>query len=158
MFTTALPDHIVRLREIDLFANCTVRELRRIDGLATSATVASGRVLCRRGEIGRECFVLLDGHADIDVDGHHYTVGRGALVGEIALLTQGGRRIATVTALTDITVLTFTRTEFTQLMTAIPSTAHKILRAATQRLVEDIEPAGHIGATIPSAAGHDVQL
>ena len=138
LFTTTLPDDIVRLREIELFAACTARDLRRIDSLATGVKIERGRVLCRQGEIGRECFVLLDGHADVDVDGQHYTVGRGALLGEIALLTHGGRRTATVTALTDISVLAFTRPEFTQLMTGLPSVAHKILRAATQRLVEDI--------------------
>lgn len=138
MFATNLPDHIARLRDIDLFSDCTTRELRCIDSITTAVRIESGRVLCREGEIGRECFVVLDGQADVDLDGDHRTVGRGTLLGEIALLTPRGRRIATVTALTNITLLAFTRTEFSRLMTGVPRVAHKVLREATRRLVEDV--------------------
>jgi CRP-like cAMP-binding protein len=64
---------------------------------------------------------------------------RGALVGEIALLASGGRRTATVSAITDIAVLAFTRTEFSRLMTGVPTVAHQILREAARRLVEDLD-------------------
>jgi CRP/FNR family cyclic AMP-dependent transcriptional regulator len=102
-------------------------------------------VLCHQGQIGRECFVLLDGQVDVETSDGHTTLGRGALLGEIALLVPDGRRTATVTALTDITVLVFTRTEFTQLMSGLPSVAHKVLHEATRRLIansDHVELAG----------------
>ena len=138
-FVTAATDRLRRHTDIALFADCTARELRRIDGLATTITVEAGRVLFRQGDIGRECFVLLDGQVDVEANHHHHTVGRGALLGEIALLIPDGRRSATVTALSDLSVLVFTRTEFTQLMTGLPSVAHKILHEATRRLIENSE-------------------
>jgi CRP/FNR family transcriptional regulator, cyclic AMP receptor protein len=140
-FVTTPPNRLHRLRDIELFAHCTARELRLIDSLTTTVGIEAGRVLCRAGDIGRECFVLLDGRADVGVNDRHQTVGRGALVGEIALLTPRGRRTATATAVTDLTVLVFSRTEFGRVMTGIPIVAHAILREATRRLVENDDEA-----------------
>jgi len=131
------PQHTVRLGQIELFRGCTQRELRWIDQLATTRDLAAGRVLCREGELGRECFVLLDGHLEVSVDGRRDRYERGALVGETALFTPTGRRTATVTAVTDVSVLAFTRSEFRQLLAALPTVAHRILRAAARRLIDD---------------------
>jgi CRP-like cAMP-binding protein len=95
--------------------------------------------LCNIGEIGRECFVLIDGHVDVETNHGHYTLGPGALMGEIALLIPNGRRTATITARDEVTTLAFSRTEFAQLMAAIPTVAHKVLKQAAHRLIEDLE-------------------
>jgi CRP-like cAMP-binding protein len=131
------PKHLARLGEIELLRGCTQRELRWIDQLASTRDIAAGRVLCRTGELGRECFVLLDGCVEVAYDGRGETYGRDALVGEIALLTPAGRRTATVTAVTDVRVLVFTRSEFRQLLAALPAVAHRILRGVARRLIDD---------------------
>jgi CRP-like cAMP-binding protein len=60
-----------------------------------------GTVLVRQGEPGRELYLLLDGVLRVEVDGETVAeVGPGAVVGERALL-EGGRRSATLRALTD---------------------------------------------------------
>lgn len=137
MFMASLSDRFHGLRDIELFENCSGRDLRRIDSMTTKIRIEAGHVLCRQGEVGRECFVILRGEADVSVGGRHQTVGRGALLGEIALLTPNGRRTATVTALSELSVLVFSRTEFGQVMSGIPAVAHAILREATRRLVEN---------------------
>jgi CRP-like cAMP-binding protein len=83
--------------------------------------------------------VLLSGLAEVDVNGRCRTAMPGELLGEVALFTPSGRRTATVTARTDLAVLAFTRAEFTALMRQHPNVAHKILRAATRRLIKDID-------------------
>jgi CRP/FNR family transcriptional regulator, cyclic AMP receptor protein len=121
--------------DIPLLSGCTGRELRRIDRLATSVTVDAGRMLFRRGEIGRQCFVILEGEAAVHtVDGPVF-VGRGAVLGELALLAPNGRNTATVTSVTQMEVLVFTRTEFRQLMASLPTVAHRILREAARRTI-----------------------
>lgn len=137
MFAASLSDRFRGLRDIELFADCTARDLRRLQSMTTKVKIEAGHVLCRQGEVGRECFVILSGEADVSVHGRHRTVGRGALVGEIALLTPGGRRTATVTALSEMSALVFSRTEFGQIMAGMPVVAHAILREATRRLVEN---------------------
>jgi CRP-like cAMP-binding protein len=124
---------------VALFADCTNRELRRIDSLSTTIVRKAGTVLCRQGDFGSECFVLLDGYVEVDTGCRRYTVGPGAPLGEIALLITNGRRSATATARTDVTLLVFSRTEFTQLMQGLPIVAHKVLNEATRRLVENSE-------------------
>ena len=138
LFRTRPSDRLHKRLEMSLFDGCTTRELRRIDSLSTEASRGTGHVLCREGDVGRECFVLLDGYVDVDMHHRHDTVGRGAMLGEIALLSPYGRRTATLTAHTDITVLVLSRTEFAQVMTGLPTVAHRVLREAARRLIKDM--------------------
>src|SRR6476620_3929474 len=88
-----------KLAELELFSHCTPGQLRRIDQLCTPARVPGGRVLCLQGAAARECFVVVEGRAEVTVDGRFVaTIERGQLIGEIALMAPGGRRTATVTA------------------------------------------------------------
>ena len=139
MFDTSSSNRLRHDLDVALFAGCTDRELRRIDTLSTIVNKKAGHVLCRQGEIGTECFVLLDGLVDVDTNGRHHSVGPGAALGEIALLISNGRRSAMVTARTDVSLLVFTRTEFNRLMQGVPIVAHKILNEATRRLVENAD-------------------
>ncbi len=138
-FVSSLPQTVRRLRDVDVFAGCTARDLRRIDGMATTVAIPAGRVLCQHGEIGQECFVVLDGIVDVALPNRTVAVGSGSVVCEIALLIPNGRRTATVTARTDATVLAFTRAEFGHLLDVFPTIAHKIVRESARRLVEDID-------------------
>ncbi|HEV2069282.1 MAG TPA: cyclic nucleotide-binding domain-containing protein [Acidimicrobiales bacterium] len=66
--------------------------------------VPSGAVLMEQGEAGDELHLVLDGVFKIEVDGDRVAeVGPGAVVGERATL-EGGRRSATVRALTNCRV------------------------------------------------------
>jgi CRP-like cAMP-binding protein len=59
-----------------------------------------GEVLVSQGEPGDELFLLFDGVLAVEQDGHQVAeVGPGAILGEMALL-EGGRRTATLRAVT----------------------------------------------------------
>jgi Cyclic nucleotide-binding domain len=63
-------------------------------------TVKAGATLVDQGDLGSDMYVLLDGVLSVDVDGTPVAnVGPGAVLGERALL-EGGRRTATLRALT----------------------------------------------------------
>ena len=69
-----------------------------------SAPVKAGKVLTEQGQAGDELYLLLDGVLQVDVDGNVLAeLGPGAILGERALL-EGGRRTATLRALTKCTV------------------------------------------------------
>ena len=124
------------LAELRIFAGCTKHEVRRIERLVLRAHVAAGRVLCRQGEFGRECFVVVSGRAITTIDGRRVgTVEPGEVIGEVALLSYRGRRIATVTAETPMTLLVLTKQEFALLLSIAPSVARYILRETTDRLI-----------------------
>ena len=59
-----------------------------------------GQVLVEQGQLGSELYLLLDGVLAVDVDGNSLgDLGPGAIVGERALI-EGGRRTATLRAVT----------------------------------------------------------
>ena len=94
------------LPELDLFTGCSSRQRRDVASLCTWVDVRAGRFLCRQGEQAEECFVVVDGHADVFVDGARVAgIGPGELAGELALLGAGGLRTATVVAATDMSLL-----------------------------------------------------
>ena len=55
----AFLDRLRKRLNLPLFAECTTRELRRVDMLSTEVARNAGHVLCRQGDVGRECFVLI---------------------------------------------------------------------------------------------------
>jgi hypothetical protein len=66
----------------------------------TIRRLKQGEALVEQGETGDELFLLLDGVLSVDVDGKALAeVGPGAILGERALL-EGGKRTATLRALT----------------------------------------------------------
>ncbi len=120
------------LRKLAVFAELSDADLRRVDALACAITVARGNTLTRQGDVGREAFVVADGIADIQVDGRTIArVGVGEVLGERALLADEPRS-ATVSALTDMTVLVMDRTQFAELLDD-PRIADRVTGAARQR-------------------------
>ena len=124
---------IDRLSQVTLFRACSPAELRELAGITTELDVAAGDVLCTEGQVGRDCFVVVDGEATVTIGGDELdTVGPGGFFGEMALL-DGGPRVATVIARTDMKLLVLSRGELGQLLNDVPSVARKMLEAVGGR-------------------------
>jgi CRP-like cAMP-binding protein len=96
----------------------------------------AGKVLCEQGTTGREAFVLVEGTAEVQINGKKVaTVGPGSCVGELALLDHRPRT-ATVVAETDVTALVIGIREFGAIVDEVPSMTHKLLRALAARIRE----------------------
>ncbi len=107
------------LSELELFSEASRSELAVIAKQLTRLSVPAGRVLVREGALGDEFLILIDGHAEVSQDGDVVALlGRGDLVGEMALLHENGRgvRNATVTAVTDLEFYVGSRAEFRQVI------------------------------------------
>lgn len=122
-----------------LFSGCTDDELDRIAALASPRTAAAGDELTRQGEEGTEFFVVISGNAIATIDGDAVgELGPGSFFGEMALL-DGGERVATVTAKTDLELLVLDRHDFNEMLqVAMPTVAPKLLAVvgARMRLLE----------------------
>jgi CRP/FNR family cyclic AMP-dependent transcriptional regulator len=122
------------LGQIDLFAECTKKELAQIASITTEYDAEAGQVLAQEGRPGGEFFIIVDGQA---------TASRNNVVlaklsctdffGELALL-DGGSRTATVTADTDMHLLILSRGEFGQLCRAYPTVSYRMLKGLGGRL------------------------
>jgi CRP-like cAMP-binding protein len=123
------------LARVPFFATCTMRELGRIDRLGTPLDVRAGRTLTREGEVGRECFVTLDGVAVAARAGRRVgAIGAGSIAGEMALL-EGTTRTATVVAGTPMQLLVLTEREFEELLEVAPGIGDDPTRLANERRV-----------------------
>ena len=126
--------HLARLREIELFSDCSRAELSRIGSLTTTIRVEQGSVLAREGSRGLEFFVIAEGTATASRHGLWLaSFGPGSFFGEVALL-DGSCRTATVVADTVMSLLVLSRLEFNSLLDSVPSVAQKILAEIGVRL------------------------
>jgi CRP/FNR family transcriptional regulator, cyclic AMP receptor protein len=126
------------LRELDLFSEASRSELAVIAKQLTRLKVRAGRVLVREGGLGNEFMIIVDGMAEVTQGGHSIaTIGRGDLVGEMALVQPVGfgRRNATVTAVTDAEIYAGSPSEFRRILEVSPSVAAKV-----QQLIESRKP------------------
>lgn len=126
-----------RLTEVPLFANLDKKHLKQISSLATQIEVKEGKDLTREGEHGSEFIIVLEGEAEVKVDGQVVaTRGPGDYFGEIALLANRPRT-ATVTATTPMRIEVIGRREFQTLLEDNPGIATELLAATADRLAEN---------------------
>lgn len=120
----------------DVFQQCNPKQRRAIDELATPIAVSAGQELTREGRTGKEFGVLLDGSANVTIDGETVaTLHAGDHFGEMALLagSGGADRSATVTADSDMWVSMMSVAEFDTLVSRFPDIAERLDRSATDR-------------------------
>jgi cAMP-dependent protein kinase regulator len=133
-----MTDHLEPLRGVSLFRGATDAELVEISKVTTELALDAGTTLATQGTAAREAFVILEGEAEVTVDGQHVaTVGEGACVGEVALLDHGARS-ATVTAVSPMRVLVLDPREFHSLLLSVPSITVKVA-SALAAMVRDMD-------------------
>ena len=124
------------LEDVELFAEANRAERAVIRRHLTPLSVPAGRVLVKEGARGDQFMVLVEGNATVSQGGQTIaTLARGDLVGEMALLEDvgTGRRNATVTASTDAVIYVGSRTDFRQILQAVPSVERKVRQTAAER-------------------------
>ncbi len=107
-------------------------EFQALDRLTTKIQISAGEQIMQVDELGRECFVVIDGEFEIQLDDTEITVGSGAVIGELALLTLRPRT-ASVTAVVDSWVYVLNRTEFATVLDVCPSLSRYIHDGAARR-------------------------
>ena len=122
------------LKEIPFFAGLGKRELAQAGQWTDRVDVAEGTVLGRQGSVAYEFFVILDGSAEVRVDGEHVgDLGPGDFFGEIGLL-EAERRTATVTAATAMELVVVFGREFRTMERELPQVAAQVRDAIAARL------------------------
>jgi CRP-like cAMP-binding protein len=114
------------LAGVPFFSGCSFRELRDIAHLSEERLLTEGSELCRQGDFENEVFLVVDGVAEVIIDGS--SVGRtrvGEIVGELAMLGNG-RRAATLLVIEPMRVLVFDPREVDSALAADPSSAQRL--------------------------------
>jgi CRP-like cAMP-binding protein len=122
------------LRQIALFASLSSEDLARISTWLELRTAGPGTVLVGEGASGYSFFVLRSGSAIVHREGEELTtLTAGDFFGELAILGNG-RRTASVTATTPVTLYVMFGTEFRRLEDELPAAAEQIRAAMAERV------------------------
>lgn len=127
------------LGQTTLFSGLSRRELAALAKVTEDLDVASGKVLCREGETGREFFVIVEGQADVTKDGEAIrTLGPGDFFGEIALV-EHVPRTATVTAATPLRFFVLTSQAFWSVLDHQPEIQREIVKTLGRRVTGGLD-------------------
>jgi len=122
------------LKGVPIFSSCTQHELRTIAHLVTPVEVSEGLYLTKRGQPGREFFLVLEGIASCRVGRREVRrFGPGNFFGEMALL-YGGVRTADVVAMSHMELLVLDAREFKSMLMTTPTIGLKMLSNLAERL------------------------
>jgi CRP-like cAMP-binding protein len=133
----SLEDDIAFLERVPTFAVLGKQALRILAIGAETKRLQSGAVLFYVGELADCGYVIQEGSLLLEPgtpsDGKEFTVGRGALVGELALLTDMVCQ-ATAIANEPTVVIRISRSLFKKMLEGYPAAAEKLRDIMADRL------------------------
>jgi CRP-like cAMP-binding protein len=119
----APPQHVDLLRSISIFRPLPVPTVEQLAGELRPMRFAAGEDVIRQGDRGDRFYIVSDGEAEVRVDGRPVEpLHAGEFFGEIALL-RDVPRTATVSARSDLELLTLERDAFLSAVTGHPESA-----------------------------------
>jgi CRP-like cAMP-binding protein len=122
------------LSTVGFFNEFSHDELTRVAALGEKLEVEAGTELIDQGRVGDACYVIVSGTATVHIRGEFVTtVGAGTMVGEMALVDHRPRN-ATVTAETDMVLVSFGTKAFRKLLEASPTTYRRVIGMLNDRL------------------------
>lgn len=127
------------IRELPLFAYLSTSEIEMLTPLARLLEGEAGVSLLKEGEPVRSIYFLLSGEAEVAKEERNgsrqviATVGKGALLGEMALV-EDAPASATVVALMNFKALAFDRQAFNLLLEGCPGIGQKIFKQIARLL------------------------
>jgi hypothetical protein len=125
--TLALQQEIKLLKGMFLFEQLTPQEVLRMMRIMYRVRKKAGTAIIHEGVEGGELFIVLEGEVDVTLrKAHLTTIGAGGHFGEFALI-DNEVRAATVTAKTDVALLTVKHDDFNNLLRTDPRLASKLL-------------------------------
>ncbi len=127
-------EDLMVLHSVAMFDAMGPAEIERIAGLALRVSVDAETEIVIQGEIADRFYVIKEGTARVSKDGKLLaTLGRDDYFGEIALL-RGRPRTATVTAVTDLSLLALDRRHFIDAVVPFTASARTTDELIDQRL------------------------
>ncbi|TMC02822.1 MAG: cyclic nucleotide-binding domain-containing protein [Chloroflexi bacterium] len=100
------------LSQVPLFEGCSSRELGFIASRTDEVPVGAGRVLTKQGRPGNSFYVILDGEAEVEIDGAKRGIlKKGDFFGEISMLDRGNAT-ATVTTTKPSRLMVMSHSQF----------------------------------------------
>jgi CRP-like cAMP-binding protein len=127
-----------RLGALEFFAGLSPAHLRMLAEHVDALDADPGELLMDEGAYGYEAIFIEEGTAEVRQGGELInTVGPGEILGELALVDDGGKRTASVTVTSRLRALTLTSHSFHEIRARMPELAEAIDRAAAEHHERD---------------------
>jgi CRP/FNR family cyclic AMP-dependent transcriptional regulator len=126
------------LRRVPFFAEIEPAKLKLLAFMSERAGFDDGKVLFRQGDPGDAAYLIIEGQADIVLEGPAgsmtvATLGANDIVGEMAILT-GAPRGATVRAKGRLVALRIAKDPFMRMVREFPNMAISIMQELAHRV------------------------
>ena len=103
----------------------------------TPRSYPAGATLMAAGDPGQELLLLLQGSALVERPGVSLAIGPGEVAGELEVLAGGARRLATVTAVEDVSCVALSRADLRAALVAEPDVAWALLELLASRFRDE---------------------
>lgn len=125
------------LKEVPLFSHCSPKELEFVASRTDEITAPAGSKLTSQGHPGHAFYMLLDGEADVTIDGTHRRIlKRGDFFGEISMLDLGPAT-ATVVTTSPVRLMVMSHPQFRDAVRANAELLTHVMAAMGERLRSD---------------------
>jgi CRP/FNR family cyclic AMP-dependent transcriptional regulator len=126
------------LRRVPFFAEIEPPKLKALAYVSERVGFDDGKIVCRQGDPGDAAYLIIDGEADIVLEGPAgpmtvATLGANDLVGEMAILTSDPRN-ATVRAKGRLVTLRIGKDPFMRMVREFPSMAVSVMQELAHRV------------------------
>jgi hypothetical protein len=148
---------LIALKRVPLFSTLTLEQLASIDRLMVTRHYVKGESIFRKGDVGAELYVVLEGEVRIhlDHDGHEVTVARhgpSKVVGEMSVFDDQPRS-ASAQAAENTTVRVLRRDRMQAIVHEHPEVLLEFVKNLSQRLRtmnEQLEAVTDAGVVTPA--------
>jgi CRP-like cAMP-binding protein len=126
-----------RIRALPIFSELSDEQAERVAAWCEEREVSAGARPAAEGASGYAFFLIEHGTAEVTKDGVGVaTLGPGDFFGEMALLGEGGRRLASVVATSPMRLAVMFGTEFRRMEAECPEVAGRLRLAMEQRAAQ----------------------
>jgi CRP-like cAMP-binding protein len=126
---------IEALKATPFFADLHPEELESVLQMGHHVHFDPGQAIVERGDTSDGMYIVIQGHAQVDVGGRYHDMKAGSFFGEMALI-HGGKRGATVKAVDAVQALMIPGDDFRSFLLEHPSVAVTMLETLVRRLHE----------------------
>ena len=136
-------ERILFLRQVFLFSNLTLSDIKRIASIAEEHLFTDGEIIAEEGEMGEEMYLIVSGEVKVVTgfqEGNEMEIARrvtGEAVGEMSIINKEPR-IASLIAYGEVRTLCINQQDFEEILRTQPETSLAVMRVLCNRIKEQI--------------------
>lgn len=129
-------EKVLFLKGVDLFKGIAAEELSHLAQITDEVEYQPNQSIFEEGDAGDAMYLIVDGTVKVHSGDHIFAeLGSKQVFGEMSIL-DAEPRSATITALTDLTLLKIQREDFSEILAEKPEIALGVIQVLTRRLRE----------------------